>query len=291
MMKILSDFNHIVDAKEVEQLLEKIRSNLPSKSDKELLKRIFSLIDLTTLSERDNIENVSQMCEKVNLLGESYPSMPVIAAICVYPEMVSVVKEKLENPLVSIASVGGGFPSSQTYTNIKIMEIEQAIEQGAEEIDIVLPVGKFLMEDLEYVEYEIQIIKQRMGQVHLKVILETGSLQDYSMIRKASLLAIGAGANFIKTSTGKVSPGATPEAMVVMCAAIKDYYNKTGKKIGIKPAGGISDSETAILYYAIVSEILGEDWLNRERFRIGASRLANCLMADIFDKGPDFGYF
>ncbi len=290
-MKILSDFNHIVDAEEVEQLLEKIRSNLPSKSDKELLKRIFSLIDLTTLSERDNIENVSQMCEKVNLLGESYPTMPVIAAICVYPEMVSVVKEKLENPLVSIASVGGGFPSSQTFTNIKIMEIEQAMEQGAEEIDIVMPVGKFLMGDLEYVEYEIQIIKQRMGPVHLKVILETGSLQDYSMIRKASLLAIGAGANFIKTSTGKVSPGATPEAMVVMCAAIKDYYNKTGKKIGIKPAGGISDSETAILYYAIVSEILGEDWLNRERFRIGASRLANCLLADIFDKGPDFGYF
>ena len=291
MMKILSDFNHIVDAEEVKQLLEKIRSNLPSKSDKELLKRIFSLIDLTTLSERDNIENVSQMCERVNLLGESYPTMPIIAAICVYPEMVSVVKEKLENPLVSIASVGGGFPSSQTFTNIKIMEIEQAIEQGAEEIDIVLPVGKFLMGDLEYVEYEIQIIKQRMGPVHLKVILETGSLQDYSSIRKASLLAIGAGANFIKTSTGKVSPGATPEAMVVMCAAIKDYYNKTGKKIGIKPAGGISDSETAILYYAIVSEILGEDWLHSERFRIGASRLANCLMADIFDKGPDFGYF
>ena len=147
------------------------------------------------------------------------------------------------------------------------------------------------MGDLEYVEYEIQIIKQRMGPVHLKVILETGSLQDYSMIRKASILAIGAGANFIKTSTGKISPGATPEAMVVMCAAIKDYYNKTGKKIGIKPAGGISDSETAILYYAIVSEILGEDWLHSERFRIGASRLANCLLADIFDKGPDFGYF
>jgi deoxyribose-phosphate aldolase len=291
MMKILSDFNHIVDPEEVNQLLAKIRSQLPSKSDKELLKKIFSLIDLTTLSERDNIVNVSQMCERVNLLGESYPSMPTIAAICVYPEMVSIVKEKLENPLVSIASVGGGFPSSQTFTNIKIMEIEQAIEQGAEEIDIVLPVGKFLMEDLEYVEYEIQIIKERMGAVHLKVILETGSLQDYSLIRKASLLAIGAGADFIKTSTGKVSPGATPEAMVVMCEAIKDYYNKTGKKIGIKPAGGISDSETAILYYAIVSEILGEDWLNRERFRIGASRLANCLMADIFDKGPDFGYF
>jgi deoxyribose-phosphate aldolase len=141
------------------------------------------------------------------------------------------------------------------------------------------------------VEYEIQIIKERIGPVHLKVILETGSLADYSLIRKASLLAIESGANFIKTSTGKVTPGATPEAMIVMCQAIKDYYNRTGKKIGIKPAGGISDSETAILYYAIVKEILGEDWLDRERFRIGASRLANRLMADIFDKGPDFSYF
>jgi len=290
-MKDLSDFNLTVDADEVKYLLEKIQSALPSKSDKELLKKIFSLIDLTTLSERDNIKNVSQMCEKVNLLGESYPSMPVIAAICVYPEMVSVVKENLDNPLVSIASVGGGFPASQTFTNIKIMEIEQAIEQGAEEIDFVLPIGKFLMGDLEYVEYEIQIIKQRLGPVQLKVILETGSLADYSSIRKASLLAIGSGANFIKTSTGKVSPGATPEAMIVMCEAIKDYYNRTGKKIGIKPAGGISDSETAIVYYAIVKEILGEDWLHRDRFRIGASRLANVLMADIFDKGPDFGYF
>jgi deoxyribose-phosphate aldolase len=290
-MKFPSDINLTVDAEEVKQLVEKIQRSLPSAADKDLLKRIFSLIDLTTLSERDNIENVSQMCEKVNLLGESYPSMPVIAAICVYPELVSVVKENLENPLISIASVGGGFPASQTFTNIKVMEIEQAIGQGAEEIDMVLPVGKFLRGDLEYVEYEIQIIKERIGSVHLKVILETGSLQEYSLIRKASLLAIESGANFIKTSTGKVAPGATPEAMVVMCQAIKDYYNRTGKKIGIKPAGGISDTETAILYYAIVKEILGEDWLHRDRFRIGASRLANRLMADIFDKGPDFSYF
>jgi deoxyribose-phosphate aldolase len=290
-MKFPSDINLTVDAEEVRQLLQKIQRSLPSAADKDLLKRIFSLIDLTTLSERDNIENVSQMCEKVNLLGESYPSMPVIAAICVYPELVSVVKENLENPLISIASVGGGFPASQTFTNIKVMEIEQAIGQGAEEIDMVLPVGKFLRGDLEYVEYEIQIIKERIGSVHLKVILETGSLQEYSLIRKASLLAIESGANFIKTSTGKVAPGATPEAMVVMCQAIKDYYNRTGKKIGIKPAGGISDTETAILYYAIVKEILGEDWLHRDRFRIGASRLANRLMADIFDKGPDFSYF
>lgn len=290
-MKILSDFNLTVDADEVKQHLEKIKESMPPPEDKELLKKIFSLIDLTTLSERDNINNVTHMCEKVNQLGEAYPSMPGVAAICVYPELVSVVKEKLENPLVSIASVGGGFPASQTFTNIKVMEIEQAVEQGAEEIDIVLPIGKFLMEDLEYVEYEIQVIKQRLGPVHLKVILETGSLKDYSLIRKASLLSIGAGADFIKTSTGKISPGATPEAMLVMCVAIMDYYNRTGKKIGIKPAGGISDVSTALLYYTIVREILGEDWLNCERFRIGASRLANRLLADIFDKEPDFGYF
>jgi deoxyribose-phosphate aldolase len=290
-MKILNDFNTTVDADEVARLLGRIREHIPSPDNKELLKKIFSLIDLTTLSERDNIENVTALCEKINMLSDAYPSMPAVAAICVYPELVSVVKETLVNPLVNIASVGGGFPSSQTFTNIKVMEIEQAIGQGAEEIDMVLPVGKFLMEEYEYVEYEIQVIKERIGTVHLKIILETGSLGDLSLIRKASLLAIGSGADFIKTSTGKVSPGATPEAVIVMCQAIKDYYNRTGRKIGIKPAGGISDVETSLLYYVIVKDILGEDWINPERFRIGASRLANQLLAHIFDKRPDFGYF
>ena len=290
-MKILSDFNLTVDPDEVQQTLEKINSSIPPGNNKNLLKQIFGLIDLTTLSEQDNIESVSLLCEKVNRLAEMFPEMPGVAAICIYPELVSVVKEKLDHPLVSIASVGGGFPASQTFTNIKVMEIEQAIEQGAEEIDIVMPVGKFLMNDLEYVEYEIQVIKQRLGPVHLKVILETGSLKDLSLIRKASLLSILAGANFIKTSTGKISPGATPEAMVVMCGAIKDYYNSTGKKIGIKPAGGISDTQTALLYFYIVKEILGEEWLNSERFRIGASRLANRILGEFFDQGPDFGYF
>ncbi len=290
-MKILSDFNMTVDADEVSQVLDRVKEQIPSGDDKDLLKKIFSLIDLTTLSERDNIKNVAAMCEKVNLLSEAYPSMPAVAAVCVFPELISVVKETLVNPLVSIASVGGGFPASQTFTNIKVMEIEQAIGMGAEEIDMVLPVGKFLMEEYEYAEYEIQVVKERIGPVHLKVILETGSLQDFSLIRKASFLAIGAGANFIKTSTGKISPGATPEAMVVMCQAINDYYNRTGKKIGIKPAGGISDVDTALLYYAIVKYVLGESWLNAERFRIGASRLANALLAKIFDQGPDFGYF
>ena len=290
-MKILSDFELSVNPDEVKLHLENAEASIPSGSNKELLKQIFGLIDLTTLSEQDNIENVSQLCDKVNQQAEAFPAMPSVAAICVYPELVAVVKEKLDNPLINIASVGGGFPASQTFTNIKVMEIEQAIVQGAEEIDIVMPVGKFLIDDLEYVDYEINVIKQRVGPIHLKVILETGSLKDLSLIRKASLLAIGAGADFIKTSTGKISPGATPEAMVVMCCAIRDYYNRTGRKIGIKPAGGISDTQTALLYYHIVKEILGEEWLNSERFRIGASRLANRILAEYFDQGPDFGYF
>jgi len=290
-MKILSDFRLSVDPDEVMQYLLRSQASMAAADHKELLIQIFSLIDLTTLSEKDNIENVSRLCEKVNLQPETFTDMPSVAAICVYPELVAVVKDKLDNPLISIASVAGGFPASQTFTNIKVMEIEQAIVQGAEEIDIVMPVGKFLMDDLEYVDYEIQVIKQRMGSIHLKVILETGSLQELSLIRKASLLAIGGGADFIKTSTGKISPGATPEAVIVMCCAIRDYYNRTGKKIGIKPAGGISDTQTALLYYHIVKEILGDEWLNKERFRIGASRLANRILGEIFDKGPDFGYF
>lgn len=290
-MKILSDFSLSVDPDEVRQHLERSEASIGTGNHKELLKEIFSLIDLTSLSEQDNLENVSRLCEKVNQQTEVFSEMPCVAAICVYPELVAIVKETLDNPLISIASVGGGFPSSQTYTNIKVMEIEQAISQGAEEIDIVMPVGKFLMGDLDYIDYEIHVIKQRMGPVHLKVILETGSLKDLSLIRKASLLSMGAGADFIKTSSGKISPGATPEAMAVMCCAIRDYYNRTGKKIGIKPAGGISDSRTALLYYYIVKEILGEEWLNKERFRIGASRLANRILGEFFDQGPDFGYF
>ncbi|HDS06256.1 MAG TPA: deoxyribose-phosphate aldolase [Bacteroides sp.] len=290
-MKILSDFNLAVDGHEVERFLGQVREVPLGAEDKELLKKIFSLIDLTTLSERDNIENVARLCEQVNMLTESYPSVRGPAAICVYPDLVSVVKENLDNPLVNIASVGGGFPSSQTFTNVKVLEIEQAVREGADEIDYVIPVGKFLMGDLEYVQHEIELIKERIGSILLKVILETGSLEDLPMIRKASLLAIISGADFIKTSTGKVSPGATPEAFTVMCQSIRDYYNSTGKKIGIKPAGGISDTETALLYYSIVKEILGADWLNAERFRIGASRLANVILGNIFDQGPKFGYF
>lgn len=290
-MQILQEFGYNVDPQQVEEALASLPGTGVKEDRNELLSRIFSLIDLTTLSERDNIENVSALCEKVNQLQDSFPGIPGVAAVCVYPEMVSTVKVTLENPLTGIASVGGGFPASQTFTNIKVMEIEQALAEGAEEIDIVLPVGKFLMEDLEYVDHEIRTIKERMGQAHLKVILETGSLKDLSLIRKASLLAIGAGADFIKTSTGKIATGATPEAMMVMCMTLRDYYDRTGKKVGIKPAGGISDTETALLYYRIVESVLGEDWLNNERFRIGASRLANNILGEIHGKGEDFVYF
>jgi len=245
-MKLLSEMNMAVDEKTVIEEVNALSVSSITAEDKETLMHIFSLIDLTTLSEQDNAENVSQMCEKVNLLVEAYPSMPNVAAICVYPELIPVVIETLENPLVNLASVGGGFPSSQTFTEIKLREIELALELGADEIDIVLPVGKFLLGDFDLIHEEIKAIKNLLGAKHLKVILETGSLGDFSLIRKASFLAIASGADFIKTSTGKISVGATPEAVAVMCHAIKDYYNKTGKKIGIKPAGGISDPETAL---------------------------------------------
>ena len=290
-MKLLSEMNMAVDETEVLKQVNALSVSSITEDDSDILKKIFSLIDLTTLSERDNAENVRQMCEKVNLMVEAYPSMPNVAAICIYPELVPVVVEHLENPLVNVASVGGGFPSSQTFTEIKLREIELALELGADEIDIVLPVGKFLLGDYELIQEEIKVIKDLLGTRHLKVILETGSLADYSLIRKASFLAMISGADFIKTSTGKISVGATPEAFTVMCIAIKDYYNKTGRKIGIKPAGGISDPETALHYYKIVEHILGDEWLNPDRFRIGASRLANRIMASVFEKEENFTYF
>jgi deoxyribose-phosphate aldolase len=290
-MKLLSEITLEVDEMEIRGLLDALPDPSGRLSDKDLLKRIFSLIDLTSLSERDNSETIENLCDKINLMVEAYPSIPNVAAICVFPELLSTVKMKLENPLVNVASVGGGFPSSQTFTEIKLKEIELALELGADEIDIVLPVGKFLLDDLDLIHEEIHAIKEVLGTKHLKVILETGSLMDFSLIRKASFLAMLSGADFIKTSTGKVSVGATYEAVAVMSLAIKDYYNKTGKKIGIKPAGGISDALTSIRYYQIVENILGEEWLNAERFRIGASRLANSLMAEILEKDENFKYF
>lgn len=290
-MKYYNEFQYDVDESAIRELLALCREGYPATADKETLMLIFSLIDLTSLSERDNAENIGRMCDQLNLLTESYPSLPAPAAICVYPELVPIVKAKLSNPLVNIASVGAGFPSSQTFMEVKLKEVELAVESGADEIDIVLSVGKLQLGLEEEVFEEIKAIKELLGPVHLKVILETGSLRNLTETRKAAFLAMDAGADFIKTSTGKTGKGASPDSFAVMCQAIREFYDKTGKKVGIKPAGGISDVATAYEYLGIVRHILGAEWLDPEKFRIGASRLANNVIQKIFEKEESFSYF
>lgn len=290
-MKYYKEFQYDVDENVIRDLLASCKEGYPAFPDKDTLMLIFSLIDLTSLSERDNAENIGRMCDQLNLLTESYPSLPSPAAICVYPELVPIVKAKLSNPLVNIASVGAGFPSSQTYMEVKLREVELAVESGADEIDIVISVGKLQLGLYEEVFEEIKTIKESMGPVHLKVILETGSLRDLTETRKASFLAMEAGADFIKTSTGKTGKGASPDSFAVMCRAIREFYDKTGKKVGIKPAGGISDVDVAYEYLGIVRHILGAEWLDPEKFRIGASRLANNVIQKIFEKEESFSYF
>ena len=245
------------------------------------LKLAFSLIDLTTLNTEDTVEKGKLFCDNVNSFSSKYKGIPNVAAICVYPSLVSTIQKRLKTEGVKIASVAGGFPASQTFISIKIAESKLAIEKGANEIDIVMSVGTFLEKNYETVFNEIKLIKQSIGDVHLKVILETGILKSPELIRIASILSMEAGADFIKTSTGKTDPPATLEAVYVMTEAINDFYNKTGKKIGIKPAGGISTSQDAIDYLSIVKHNLGNEWMNNKLFRIGASRLANNIVADI----------
>ena len=222
-----------------------------------------------------------QLTEKVNALDEKYPDLKNVAAICVYPNFAEIVSESLEVENVQVACVSGGFPSSQTFSEVKIAETALALQAGATEIDIVLSVGKFLDGDYESVCDEIQELKELCGEKSLKVILETGALATAENIKKAAILSIYSGADFIKTSTGKESPAATPEAAYVMCKTIKEYYEKTGRKIGFKAAGGINSVDEALLYYNIVEDTLGKDWLNNKLFRIGTSRLANMLLSTI----------
>ncbi|MEX0988597.1 MAG: deoxyribose-phosphate aldolase [Bacteroidales bacterium] len=290
-MKHFSEFQFNVDPDSISELLTQCSAGYPEKPDMETLSRMLSMIDLTSLSEKDNAENIGRMCSRLNLLPESYPELPSPAAICVYPELVPLVRVKLNNPVVNIASVGAGFPSSQTFLEIKLKEVSLAAEAGADEVDIVISVGKFQLGLLEEVFEEIKNIKEELGPLLLKVILETCSLQDMTEVRKAALLAMDAGADFIKTSTGKSSAGASPDSFAVMCQAIKDFYGKTGKKVGIKPAGGISTVESAYEYYGIVRHILGNEWINPEKFRIGASRLANNIIREILKKDETFLYF
>ncbi|NSW45744.1 MAG: deoxyribose-phosphate aldolase [Bacteroidales bacterium] len=244
----------------------------------DVIKKIFNLIDLTSLNTVDHDDKIIAMVEKVNHVNEHYTDCPNVAALCVYPNFVSTVKKHLKDKNVRIAAVSAGFPSSQTFLAVKLAETNLAVEKGANDIDIVMSVGKFINKEYQDVANEISLIKSVCGNAHLKVILETGALPNEEAIYNASMLSMEAGADFIKTSTGKQEPAATYEAVFVMVNAIKDYYQKTGRMVGIKPAGGIVTVKQALVYYAIVKHILGDKWLNNHYFRIGASRLANNLL-------------
>ena len=254
----------------------------------EVKKFLLGSIELTTLSTTDTEEKVLQMVEKVNQFDRDYPDLPHVAAICVYPVFTELVSNSLEVDGVAITNVSGNFPSSQARMEVKVAETQLAIADGATEIDIVMPVGKFLSEDYEGVCDDINELKQACGDVPMKVILETGDLGNGSNIMKAALLSMYAGADYIKTSTGKEKVSATPEAAYVMCQAIKAYYDKTGIQIGFKPAGGINSVMDAITYYTIVKEVLGEKWLTNQWFRMGTSRLTNLLLSEILGKETKF---
>ena len=258
-----------------------IGKHLDENNNLDVKKQLFHCIDLTTLKCTDSEESVMRFTEKVNEFVDKYPDLDNVAAICVYPNMAEIVSDSLEADNVKIACVAGGFPSSQTFMEVKVAETAMAIHTGAEEIDIVMPVGKFLCGDYEGMCDEISELKDICGEKPLKVILETGALMTASNIKKASILSMYSGADFIKTSTGKEAISATPEAALVMCEAIKEFYKETGRKIGFKAAGNIDSVKKAIAYYTIVKEVLGEEWLNNNLFRIGASRLANQLLSEI----------
>lgn len=254
---------------------------LKENNTKDVKKFLLGSLDLTTLKCTDSEQSVLKFTEKVNEFVDKYPDLKNVAAICVYPNMAEVVNDTLEADDVKIACVAGGFPSSQTFTEIKVAETAMAIHSGADEIDIVMPVGKFISGDYESMCDEIEELKAVCADKTLKVILETGVLMTAQNIKKAAILAMYSGADFIKTSTGKESVSATPEAAYVMCKAIKEYFLETGIKIGFKAAGGINSVDDALVYYTIAKEILGEEWLNEGLFRIGTSRLANLLLSDI----------
>ena len=285
----LEQYNTSLSDREVREAVQKIIAEKVHENDTpEVKKFLFGSIELTTLKTTDSDVSVMAFTEKVNQFDQQYPDVPHVATICVYPCFAEVVKDTLEVEGVNIACVSGSFPSSQALLEVKTVETALAIKDGADEIDMVMPVGKFLQGDYEGVSDEIQEIKAVCGDHALKVILETGDLVTASNIKKASILAMYAGADYIKTSTGKEKISATPEAAYVMCQAIKEYYEETGIQVGFKPAGGINSVMDAITYYTIVKEVLGEKWLTNKWLRLGTSRLANLLLSEIEGKEVKF---
>mgnify|MGYP000426652297 FL=1 len=282
-------YNTDIDDQEVKEAVKKlIAEKVPENDTLEVKKFLMGSVELTSLHTTDSEESILALTEKVNHFDETYPDLPHVATICVYPCFAGIVSQSLEVDGVEIACVSGSFPSSQTFQEVKVAETSLAIHDGATEIDIVLPVGKFLSGDYEGVSDDINELKQVCGKHAMKVILETGDLVTASNIKKASILSMYAGADYIKTSTGKEKISATPEAAYVMCQAIKEYYDKTGIQIGFKPAGGLNTVMDALIYYTIVKEVLGEKWLTNKWFRLGTSRLANQLLSEVIGQETKF---
>lgn len=245
-----------------------------------VMPKMLGMLDMTTLEGSDNEEKVAELCRK-SVFSSLDPAFPNAAAVCVYPSLVQSARRELEGTGIRVASVAGGFPAGQTSLRIKLEEVRWAVGEGADEIDTVISRGKLIRGDYAEVYDEIAVIREVCGPVILKVILETGELPSPGLIRKASELSIRAGADFIKTSTGKIATGATPEAFLVMLGAILDFFRETGKVVGVKAAGGIRTPKQALVYYRLAEQVLGEDWTRREYFRIGASSLADTLIAEI----------
>ena len=287
----LEKYNCEVSDAEVAAAVKKIiEEKVPENNTPEIKRFLFGSIELTTLKTTDSDESVMAFTDKVNKFDAEYPALPHVATICVYPCFAKIVHDTLEVEGVEIACVSGSFPSSQALIEVKVAETALAVKDGATEIDIVMPVGKFLAGDYESLCDDINELKQTCGEnVAMKVILETGCLRNASDIKKASILSMYAGGDYIKTSTGKEKVSATPEAAYVMCQAIKEYYDETGIQIGFKPAGGINTVMDALTYYTIVKEVLGEKWLTNKWFRLGTSRLANLLLSDL--EGHDVKFF
>ena len=269
------------DAKVQEAVKTIIAEKVPENDNLEVKKFLMGSVELTSLSTTDSDVSIMAFTEKVNQFDDAYPQLPHVATICVYPCFASVVSNTLDVEGVEIACVSGSFPSSQALIEVKVAETALAVKDGATEIDIVMPVGKFLSGDFSE-------LKQACGDKAMKVILETGCLKTAKNIKIASILSMYAGADYIKTSTGKLSPAATPEAAYVMCQAIKEYYDETGIQIGFKPAGGLNTVTDALIYYTIVKEILGEKWLTNKWFRLGTSRLANMLLSEVIGEETKF---
>ncbi len=294
-MNYLEKYGYTPDSDAIGRAIELISANLDNVASEQVYKDCFSMMDLTTLKTDDTPASVAKLVGKVNAFNESYPGWPLPASICVYSNFAATVKAERKADF-NITVVSACFPSSQSFLEVKLREVELAVEQGADEVDIVLALNAFLAGDYEAAAEEIRQVRKTIDkvagkqnrEVHLKVILETGLLKTPELIAQASFLSMEAGADFIKTSTGKVDVNATPMSAYVMCECIAKYYEATGKKIGFKPAGGISTAADALCYYSIVSSLLGKEWLNKDMFRFGVSRVANSILSAVEQKTVNF---